>query len=202
MAGVKGKCGDPRTKAGGARPGAGRPPRHGGPPCPAQIRAQVSQLQKIWKADTSKEKRKAAKDDRKRRKNQEKHKQLAMAYRCTKCSLAFCPLYRNRLGPKPYCSPCAIERDKERRAEIWKLENWLGKNSVSQRSLARRAKNKLSRAAKARELISASYAATLLGGNLSTIPAELIEMKKEQLEILRLARQLKRATTGPTGETI
>lgn len=48
--------------------------------------------------------------------------------------------------------------------------------------------------------LSRGYVATLLGMPASDTPPELIALKREQLAIKRMARELKKAATKPTGE--
>lgn len=51
-----------------------------------------------------------------------------------------------------------------------------------------------------REAMTDAYVAGAIGVSVKVAPAELLSLKREQLAIKRMARELKKAATKPTGE--
>lgn len=91
------------------------------------------------------------------------------------------------------------DREKQRR-DAYHEKNKQVRNAISRQWKEQNHAAHLAYLADMREQLADSYVATALGMRLQEAPPELIALKREQLAIKRMARELKKAATKATGE--
>ena len=109
--------------------------------------------------------------------------------RCKVCNREYAASWRKE-NPKKAAKKDAewARNNRDKRVVICTKYREANRSQISQSEKAR--KNK----------ISDGYAAQLIGLRISIAPPELLALKREQLAIKRMARELKKAATKPTGE--